>query len=176
MFCIPKKNSYKKATSTKAAPAVFVTPSLGSLGGEATIFTNDSKIKWESINQNVDLISSEDGKTVSCLIPGTYNVYVDDNECKIQFQVNHTKLPTILGYKVKSASGELSRDGEIEVITNIEDGLDILIAWSEGSFTTSKTLKNVKPGVYIATILKIGGKPVPCVHATNAAYIIVSGE
>ena len=42
------KNVYKK-TSTRNAPVVFVTPCIGTLGGEATVFVpEDSNVRWES--------------------------------------------------------------------------------------------------------------------------------
>lgn len=169
------KNVYKK-TSTRNAPVVFVTPCIGTLGGEATVFVQeDSNVRWES-KDCVELHTSQNGKCITSLTPGNYSVYVDDNDCQVDFQVKLSNYPTITGYKVKNASGELSRDGEIEVITNVLDGLDVLVGWSNSSFTTCKTLQNVKPGVYFATILKVGGKVVPCTHSAMPATVAVKGD
>lgn len=178
MGCFSKENIYKK-TSTKRTPAVFVTPCIGTLGGEATVFVpEDSVVRWEN-NDNVvldELSTSQNGRSVSRLAPGNYSVYIDDNNCKIEFEVQHSNYPTITGYKIKNASGELSRDGEIEAITNVPDGLDVLLGWSNSSFTTCKTLQSVKPGIYVATILQIGGKAVPCIHSTTPATVGVKGD
>tara|TARA_B100000787_G_scaffold156061_1_gene131943 strand:- start:1180 stop:1395 length:216 start_codon:yes stop_codon:yes gene_type:complete len=62
------------------------------------------------------------------------------------------------------------------MITNVLNGRDMLVGWSDGSFTTHKTLQNVKPGVYFATILEIDGKAVPCIHSTTPAVLEVKGE
>lgn len=180
-FCIPNHSRYKKATSTRTSPVVMVTPYLNGIGGEATVFgKKDSKIKWRSHSDKNSVVINDSGEySTSCptrLTPGTYSVYIDDNECEIEFEVKLTNYPTVMGYEVKSASGELSRDGEIRVKMNIEDGIDVLIAWSNGSFTTNNILKNVKPGLYVATLLKIQGKVVPCIHASEPAQVGVSGE
>lgn len=174
MTCFPIKNKYKK-TLTKSSSVVFVTPCIGMLGGEATLFTHDSSIRWESEDGN-ELQTSECGKKVSCLTPGRYSVSADDNDYKMNFEVNHSSCPTITAYKITHASGELSRDGDIEIVTNVTEGSDILIAWSNACFTTSKKIHNVKPGVYVATILQVGGKTVPCVHSSQPATVGITGE
>ena len=177
MGCFSKGNLYRK-TNSRNTPAVFVTPCIGTLGGEATVFVpEDSMIRWRNNDGDLDEVdASEKGRSISGLVPGNYSVYVDDNNCKIDFEVKLSNYPTVTGYKVKNASGELSRDGEIEAITNVPDGLDVLIGWSNSSFTTCKTLQNVKPGVYVATILQIGGKAVPCMHSTTPATVGVKGD
>lgn len=178
MFCCqPSRAEYARAAPLAAPHTVFVTPAFGEYGGDAQVFcAGESRFQWRRHGGAQDALADESGARVSRLQPGRYTLSVDDHEQGIEFEVRPSAMPTVTGYAVAPASGEYSRDGAITAKMNVPDNTDMLVAWSNGCFTTTKTLADVKPGVYVATLLQISGQVVPCVHACAAATVHVRVE
>lgn len=168
MFCLPRRQ-YIKSTSFPVSSAVFVTPAFGSFGGEVKVFLPEKNlIHWSGEH---DVLLNEDGTSASLVKAGKYAISVAESDVHINFDVNETQHPIIKKYEVEDASGERCRDGSVKAITNVPELADITVAWNTGHFTKTTTLSNVRPGRYVATILSISGRPVPCIHSCEAAEV-----
>lgn len=175
--CWPRKQGEDAArtSSTKDqdhAPVVFVTPAMGAHGGEALVVgTPGRDVRWFSVGPEGEREAlAESGRRASSLAPGAYAVEVD-GQPPVHVEVSESLQPTVRGYRTVGASGETARDGEVVVDLNIPDNCDFRIAWSNGAFTKTKHLRNVRPGEYVATLLEISGHPVPCIHASLPARV-----
>lgn len=178
ILCCPERpERYSRSRKLRAPVVVFVTPAFGELGGEACVFAAaDSHFQWSAVDEHQRALSSETSGRVSGLRPGRYRVSVDDQEQTVDFEVRASDIPTVSGYTVTPASAEFSRDGEVRAHLNVPEYADVLIAWSNGAFTTERTLRGVKPGVYVATVLQLSGQAVPSLHACAPATVNVVGE
>lgn len=93
------------------------------------------------------------------------------HEEEVQIEVTPSSWPTVLGYDVRHASGEWSRDGEVVLRSNVPASDHLLVAWTSGHLTEGPALEGVRPGIYAAVILRVNGRAVPSLHACAPAEV-----
>ena len=81
------------------------------------------------------------------------------------------RLVRVLGYTVRHASHDTSRDGEVTVHLSVDVNIPVEILWTTGVQASSRKLTGLRPGMYGAIVTTLKRMPAICVHECDIARV-----
>jgi len=173
--------AYRRSAEAPARTIAIATPCCGERGGTVTLATSrPGTFRWHRADGQVypDPVASDpQGARVDGVLPGDYTVAFEPSGSgaaeELLLRVTESRVPTIIGYRVRAASGEWSRDGEVTALTNLRDVDVASLTWSSGHQTSGTTLRGVRPGEYVAVVTTVNDALTSCIHACAPARVPV---
>ena len=140
----------------KLEVSVMITPQIGNKPNgsiQCNVIHGKLPVHYIWFTDNKTVFEADD--LLSDINAGEYNIIVIDASNKkrnLRVQVPIYKIPSIDKYIVSHASSDNARDGNILVeISNVTGKIQIL--WSNNVITDSFQLNDLKPGIYMASII-----------------------
>lgn len=181
--CFSAKSTlrYTETRSNLDAPNVIATSSRDNDGELLVIPQKDARRPVRAIWKGPHGIvrQSHDTLRATHLLPGVYSVHITDargyTSGVVNASVDAFEIPTIVGYHVKHASGDTSRDGTVAAECNhLSDAEHAIFWWTNGAKTRGRELIGVPPGQYAALLIEVNDRSVQCLHACSPATVNVS--
>ena len=176
------RRSSRRYTQTRALaiPAVTVIPCLHD-DGEIHVTPPDAALapvcaKWGG---DFPVHPSDDTLRATRLRPGWYSVHIVDAQGMASgvasVRVESARVPTVIGYDVRDAGGDVDCDGVVTARTEYLESADLArFVWTNGATTIGPQLRGVVPGTYAAIVRDVGGVPCKSLHACLPAVVDVS--
>ena len=161
-------------------PVIQIIPSTSKCGGEIILNVHSSvanpSIEWSSEVAGSKIKLNDSHTHARNVKPGKYSVVVRDefgaSSDIVSMEMKAFPHPVISSYSVFPASGETARDGRIYAnIENVPDDATLTLFWSNGACTPTNVLLDVRPGLYVAVLVAVNGKPVSCMHTSSPGIV-----